>query len=134
MVMFAGVVLFEMWCGKRLFNDKSRAVRLAIMEHVLGPQPVEYLSEYIDNAYYINGSLDTRPDTQKYVLSRFKPLHKYVAFEDGYPDEQFIDLMRCVWQWEHYKRACASELLRHPFFKGMSDVYGGAFGDDSDSD
>ena len=119
----AGVVLFEMWCGEVLFHNESRAVRLAIMEHVLGPAPVAYVS---GNQYYPNGLLETGSSDQEkeYIRYKYKPLDKYVAREDGDPDEQFINLMRCLWEWEHHKRLPASQLLFHPFFDGMSDVYG----------
>ena len=102
----AEVVLFEMWCGEVIFSKESRAVRLAIMEHMPVPTPVAYIWNFFfffqifqgyiwGNQYYPNRLLETESSDQEYILYKFKTLDKYVGREDGDPDEQFINLIRC---------------------------------------
>ena len=117
----AGVILFEMWSGKRLFNEKSRKARLAIMEHVLGPTPVQYAS--YDSSHYKDGILKVSQTFRKMVSSKFSPLGMYEGL-DGQPDPQFIDLIRWLWTWTSCERPTADMVLRHPFFDGMEDIYG----------
>ena len=87
----AGVVLFEVWSGKVLFNYESRTTRLVIMEQVLGPAPVEFAS--YNETYYRDGYLDVDPCLRQEISCQFSPLEMYKGL-DGYHDEEFIDLMR----------------------------------------
>ena len=116
----AGIVLFEMWSGKFLFRNNSDTIRLATMEILLGPPPVDYVSHNKD--FYPEGSIDFT--ALKDVSSSTKPLECYVGLEDGSSDEQFINLMRCLWEWNHFNRMSAHSLLEHPFFEGMAALYG----------
>ena len=116
-----GVVLFEMWSGKVLFDYESRKTRLMIMEKVLGPAPVEFAKH--NETFYRNGYLDVNPFLQQDINSQFSPLEMYKGL-DGYQDEEFISLMRCIWEWDPVYRPIAATLMRHSFFKGMGDIYG----------
>ena len=118
----AGVVLFEMWCGEiLLLGCEARTARLAVLQHVLGSAPAEYTSR--NNPYYKNGVLDgVGSYLQKWVDSNFKSLDKYRG-RDGHPDAEFVDLMRCLWEWQHDKRISAAEAMQHPFFEGMAQIY-----------
>ena len=117
-----GVLLFEMWAGKHLFNDPSPTNRLAIMHRVLGPAPHEMIKKCSTVWFREDNSPDIDPETQAYIDKDFAPLEEYIGM-NGLPDPVFIDLIRKMWSYNYRERQLAPSFMEHEFFGGMADIY-----------
>lgn len=123
-------ILIQLYTGDALFQTHENREHLAMMEKVLGPFP-EYFIDKADRhsmKYFHNGHIVfpaeevTSPyerEKQMVYLKRMRRLEEYVAPEDN----QFLDLLYKLFEYDPNKRITARDALNHPFFDSVRDLY-----------
>lgn len=123
-------ILIQLYTGDALFQTHENREHLAMMEKVLGPFP-EYFIDKADRhsmKYFNNGHVVfpaeevTSPyerEKQMVYLKRMRRLEEYVAPEDN----QFLDLLYKLFEYDPNKRITARDALNHPFFDSVRDLY-----------
>ncbi|ESO07326.1 hypothetical protein HELRODRAFT_76443, partial [Helobdella robusta] len=110
-------VLFEFYTADTLFQSHSNLEHLAMMEATLGTIPSHICLNSKKPKLFLNGRLrwDHNSKEGRYVLKNSKPLKTY-AKANSEDDVNFMDLLRCMLNYDACNRYTASEALRHHLF------------------
>uniref|UniRef100_A0A0K0ET46 Protein kinase domain-containing protein n=1 Tax=Strongyloides stercoralis TaxID=6248 RepID=A0A0K0ET46_STRER len=111
-----GCIMFELYCGKTLFQTHDNREHLAMMERILGTIPLR-MAKKTRTKYFYHGKLDwnERSEAGAYVKEHCKPLTRYMTSKDEETQELFdlISLMLC---YEPTQRVTLEKALTHSYF------------------
>jgi len=123
-------ILIQLYTGDALFQTHENREHLAMMEKVLGRFPDHFIekADRHSRKYFHKGSVvfpseeTTSPherEKQVAYVSKMRRLADYVAPED----DQFLDLLSQLFEYDPRKRITANEAMKHPFFDCVRDLY-----------
>uniref|UniRef100_A0A0N5CBI9 Protein kinase domain-containing protein n=1 Tax=Strongyloides papillosus TaxID=174720 RepID=A0A0N5CBI9_STREA len=111
-----GCIMFELYCGKTLFQTHDNREHLAMMERILGTIPLR-MAKRTRTKYFYHGKLDwnEKSESGAYVREHCKPLSRYMTSKDEETQELFdlISLMLC---YEPTQRITLEKALTHSYF------------------
>ena len=108
-----GCIAAELYTHTLLFNNSSVGALLTSASELLGPIP-EYLLK-------LSGLLPYQQNGRIFVKLRnndiweLDPPYRLLEDELGIQDEDFLDFIRRLLQWDPMQRMTASQALQHPF-------------------
>jgi dual-specificity kinase len=123
-------ILIQLYTGDAIFQTHENREHLAMMEKALGRFP-DYFIEKADrhsHRYFHKGSVvfpaedvtsSHEREKQLAYVKRMRRLDDYVAPED----DQFLDLLYRLFEYDPRKRITAHEAMKHPFFDSVRDLY-----------
>jgi serine/threonine protein kinase len=119
-----GCILIELYTGEVLFDTHENREHLALMEKILGPFPDWFSRRISDSArkYFRSDGKLRWPDMASSEKSIAK-VERCQPIEELCGDADFIDLLKCLLNYDKKRRLTAREALNHPFilkFTGSS--------------
>ncbi|XP_024117709.1 dual specificity protein kinase CLK2 isoform X2 [Oryzias melastigma] len=114
-----GCVLFEFYFGQTLFLSHDCLEHLAMMEEVLGPIPPHLLEQTRKKHFVHNNRLkrDEQSSSGGHIREHCRPL-KFIETESE-EEQQLLDLLGCMLEYDVGRRITLEEALWHPFFSLM---------------
>ncbi|RVE64153.1 hypothetical protein OJAV_G00143370 [Oryzias javanicus] len=114
-----GCVLFEFYCGQTLFPSHDCLEHLAMMEEVLGPIPPRLLEQTRKKHFVHKNRLkwDEQSSSGGRIRELCRPL-KFIETESE-EEQQLLDLLGCMLEYDVSRRITLEEALWHPFFSPM---------------
>ncbi|XP_023818526.1 dual specificity protein kinase CLK2 [Oryzias latipes] len=114
-----GCVLFEFYFGQTLFPSHDCMEHLAMMQEVLGPIPPHLLKQTGKKHFVQDDRLkwDQQSSSGDCVREPCRPLKSIEAESDE--EQQLLDLLSCMLEYDTCRRITLEEALWHPFFSPM---------------
>eukprot|EP00026_Physarum_polycephalum_P010047 Phypoly_transcript_10195.p1 GENE.Phypoly_transcript_10195~~Phypoly_transcript_10195.p1 ORF type:complete len:156 (+),score=27.90 Phypoly_transcript_10195:740-1207(+) len=124
-------ILLQLYTGDAVFQTRENREHLAMMEKVLGkfPEPFIDKADRHSQKYFRKGRvvypdddvITSTPERAKKMtyLKYTRRLDEYVAPED----DQLLDLLYKLFEYDPHKRLTARQALEHPFFDSVRDKF-----------
>uniref|UniRef100_A0A0N4ZQ75 Protein kinase domain-containing protein n=1 Tax=Parastrongyloides trichosuri TaxID=131310 RepID=A0A0N4ZQ75_PARTI len=111
-----GCIMFELYCGRTLFQTHDNREHLAMMERILGTIPLR-MAKRTRTKYFYHGKLewDEKSESGTYVRDHCKPLSRYMMNKDEETQELF-DLISLMLNYEPTQRITLEKALTHSYF------------------
>mmetsp|Transcript_4904 Transcript_4904/g.6348 ORF Transcript_4904/g.6348 Transcript_4904/m.6348 type:complete len:561 (+) Transcript_4904:73-1755(+) len=117
-----GTVAAELFTGNVLFQNQSVPTMLIRMTSILGPVPVNMLLlGTAVNKYFLSGKMVFERAGSKGTVTIMRAKKTSIKHRLHTEDEQFVDFVSQLLQYDQTKRPSALEALRHPFLNEEKD-------------
>jgi serine/threonine protein kinase len=111
-----GTVAAELFTGNVLFQNQSVPTMLIRMTSILGPVPVNMLLlGTAVNKYFLSGKMIFERAGSKGTVTIMRAKKTSIKHRLHTEDEDFVDFVSHLLQYDQTKRPSALEALRHPF-------------------